>query len=113
MLGEHGCLHCSADLCMSKGSCGLTGARPYVRGRHLAHHVSSKGICPSEENVHAIVEFPMPETYTEVRAFCGLAGHYSCFIRNFVHLACVLYDILDDEVKMGPVTLTPKAQEAV
>ena len=72
-----------------------------------------QGIRPSEENVHAIVEFPMPETYTEVRAFCGLVGHYCHFIRNFAHLAHALYDILGDEVKMGPVTLTPEAEEVV
>ena len=80
---------------------------------YLAHHVSKEGIWLSEENVHAIMEFPMPETYTEVRAFCGLSGHYRCFIRNFAHLACALYDLLGDEVKMGPVTLTPEAEEAV
>ena len=59
------------------------------------------------------MEFPMPETYTEVRAFCGLAGHYHCFIRNFACLVCVLYDILGDEVKMGLVTLTLNAEEVV
>ena len=80
---------------------------------YLAHHISSEGICPSEENVCTIVEFPMPETYTEVRAFCGLAGHYHHLIKNFAHLACALYDILGDEVKMGLVTLTPEAQEVV
>ena len=80
---------------------------------YLAHHISSKGIHPSEENVCTIMEFPMLETYTEVRAFCGLVGHYHHFIRNFAHLACVLYDILGDEVKMGPVMLTPKAEEVV
>ena len=55
----------------------------------------------------------MPETYTEVRAFSGLSGHYRCFIRNFTHLAHMLYDLLGDEVKMGLVTLTPEAEEAV
>ena len=55
----------------------------------------------------------MPETYTEVRAFCGLVGHYHHFIRNFACLVCVLYDILGDEVKMGLVTLTPEAEEVV
>ena len=55
----------------------------------------------------------MPETYTEVRAFCGLSGHYRCFIRNFAYLTCALYDLLGDEIKMGPVTLTPEAEEAV
>ena len=77
------------------------------------HHVSKEGICLSEENVHTIMEFPIPETYTEVRAFSGLSGHYRCFIRNFAHLAHALYDLLGDEIKMGPVTLTPEAEEAV
>ena len=80
---------------------------------YLAHHISSKGIRPSKENMCAIVEFPMLKTYTEVRAFCGLVGHYRHFIRNFVHLACVLHDILGDEVKMEPLTLTPEAEEVL
>ena len=80
---------------------------------YLAHHVFKEGICPREENVHTIMEFPMPESYTEVRAFCGLSGHYCCFIRNFVHLAHALYDLLGDKIKMGLVMLTPEAEEAV
>ena len=63
--------------------------------------------------MHAIMEFPMLETYTEVRVFCGLSGHYRCFIRNFACLVHALYDLLGDEIKMGPVTLTPEAEEAV
>ena len=55
----------------------------------------------------------MPETYTEVRVFCGLSGHYRCFIRNFAHLAHALYDLLGNKIKMGLVTLTPKAEEAM
>ena len=43
---------------------------------YLTHHISKEGIRPNEENVHVIMEFPMPETYTEVRVFCGLSGHY-------------------------------------
>ena len=80
---------------------------------YLAHHVMKEGIRPSDENIRAILEFPMPETYTEVRAFFGLSGHYRCFIRNFACLAHVLYDLLGDEIKMGPVTLTPEVEEAV
>ena len=80
---------------------------------YLVHHVSKEGICLSEENIHAIMEFPMPETYTEVREFCGLSGHYRCFIRNFVCLARALYALLGEEIKMGPVTLTPEAEGAV
>ena len=80
---------------------------------YLAHHVSSKGIHPSKENVCAIKEFAMPETYTQVRVFCGLVGHYHHFIKSFAHLVHPLYGILGDEVKMGPVTLLSKAQDVV
>ena len=80
---------------------------------YLAHHISQRGILPSWENVRAVQEFLMPETYTQVRAFCGLAGHYRRFIKGFANIACPLYNVLGKEVKMGPVDLPPKAQEAV
>ena len=37
ILSEHGHLHSSTGLCVSKGSCGLAGAWPYVRGRHTLY----------------------------------------------------------------------------
>ena len=80
---------------------------------YLTHNVSKEGIRPSDENVHPIMEFPMLETYANIRTFCGLSGHYPCFIKKFAHLAHALYDLLGDEIKMGLVTLTPEAEEAV
>ena len=53
----------------------------------------------------------MQETYTQVRVFCRLAGHYHHFLKDFALLAHPLYDILGNEVKMGPVTLPPEAQD--
>ena len=55
----------------------------------------------------------MPETYTQVRTFCRLVGHYRRFIKGFANIAHPLYDVLGKEVKMGPVDLPPEAQEAV
>ena len=55
----------------------------------------------------------MLETYTQVCAFCGLAGHYWRFIKGFANIACPLYDMLGKEVKMGPVDLPLEAQEVV
>ena len=80
---------------------------------YLAHHVSWRGILPSWENMWAMQEFPMLETYTQVCAFCGLAGHYRRFIKVFTNIAHPLYDVLGKEVKMGLVDLPPKAQEAM
>ena len=75
---------------------------------YLAHHISQKGILPSRENVQAVQEFPMPETYTQAHTFCRLAGHYRMFIKGFTNLERPLYDVLGKEVKMGPVDLPPK-----
>ena len=36
---------------------------------YLAHHVSWRGILPTQENVWAMQELPMPETYMQVHAF--------------------------------------------
>ena len=55
----------------------------------------------------------MPETFTQVCTFCGLVGHYRCFIKGFTHIVRPLYNMLDKEVKIGPVQLPPKALEAV
>ena len=80
---------------------------------YLAHHISRRGILPSQENVQAVQEFPMPETYTQVCTFCGLVGHHRRFIKGFANIAHLLYDMLGKEVKMGPVDLPPKAREAM
>ena len=76
---------------------------------YLVHHILRRGILPSEENVWAVQEFLMPETYTQVHTFCRLAGHYRRFIKGFSNIACPLYDMLGKEVKMGPVDLPPEA----
>ena len=55
----------------------------------------------------------MPETYTQVLTFCGLAGHYRRFIKGFANIAQPLYDVLGKEVKVGPVNLPPEMWEAV
>ena len=80
---------------------------------YLAHHVSQEGIHPSRGKVHMIEEFPMPQTFTQVHAFCRLVGHYQHFIKGFAHIVRPLYDVLGKEAKMGPVQLSPEAQEVV
>ena len=55
----------------------------------------------------------MPETHTQVCAFCGLAGHYQWFIKGFINIAHPLYDVLGKKVKMGPVDLPPEVWDAI
>ena len=53
----------------------------------MAHKVSKKGVQPSNINMRAIAEYAPLQTYTEIRAFLGLVGHYRWFIKGFAQIA--------------------------
>ena len=64
---------------------------------HLAHKVSKKGVQPSDINMKAIAEYAPLQTYTEIRAFLGLVGHYRRFIKGFAWIAQPLNEHLAGE----------------
>ena len=66
---------------------------------YLAHHVSKRGVLPSKKNLEAIARCPPPDTYTKVKSFVGLIGHYRCFIKGFANIAAPLYDLTSGENK--------------
>ena len=82
---------------------------------YLAHQVSKKGVCPSKTNLKAITECALPQTYTEIRAFLGLIGHYRQFIKGFALIAQLLNKHLAGEgasMKLEWVSLSKEALEA-
>ena len=54
---------------------------------YLAHQVSKQAVQPSNTNLKAIIECALLQTYTEIRAFLGLVGHYRQFIKGFTWIA--------------------------
>ena len=64
---------------------------------YLAHRISEDGVRPSEDNLKAIQEVKEPATYTEIRSFTNLAGHYRRFIPKFSKIAKPLTDYLSGE----------------
>ena len=64
---------------------------------YLAHQVSKQGVQPSNTNIKAISEYTPPQTYTEIRAFLGLVGHYRQFIKGFAQIAQPLNENLAGE----------------
>ena len=64
---------------------------------YMAHKVSKEGIQPSNINVRAIAKYAPPQTYTEIRAFLGLVGHYRHFIKGFAQIAQPLNEHLAGE----------------
>ena len=82
---------------------------------YLAHHVSKKGVLPSKKNLEAIAECPLPDTYTKVKSFIGLVGHYRHFIKGFANIAAPLYGLTSGEnkdKKSEHLDLPPEAHKA-
>ena len=82
---------------------------------YLAHHVSQKGVLPSKKNLESIAQCPPLDTYTKVKSFVGLVGHYRCFIKGFAKIAAPLYDLTSSDnkdKKSEHVDLSPEALEA-
>ena len=82
---------------------------------YLAHHVSQKGVLPSKKNLETIAQCPPPDTYTKVKSFVSLVGHYRHFIKGFAKIAAPLYDLTSGnykDKKSEHVDLSPEALEA-
>ena len=82
---------------------------------YLAHHVSRKGVLPSKKDLESIAQCPPPDTYTKVKSFVGLVGHYRHFIKGFAKIAAPLYDLTsgdNKDRKSEHVNLSPEALEA-
>ena len=82
---------------------------------YLAHHVSQKGVLPLKKNLESIAQCPSPDTYTKVKSFVGLVGHYRHFIKNFAKIAVPLYYLSsgdNKDKKLEHVDLSPEALEA-
>ena len=82
---------------------------------YLAHHVSQKGVLPSKKNLESIAQCPPPDSYTKVKSFVGLVGHYRHFIKGFAKIAAPLYDLTSGDnkgKKSEHVDLSPEAREA-
>ena len=82
---------------------------------YLAHHMSQKGVLPLKKNLESIAQCPPPDTYTKVKSFVGLVGHYRCFIKGFAKIAAPLYDLTsgdNKDKKSEHVDLSPEAHEA-
>ena len=82
---------------------------------YLAHHMSKRGVLSSKKNLEAIAQCPPPDTYTKVKSFVGLVGHYRHFIKGFTNITAPLYDLTSGEnkdKKSEHLDLPPEAREA-
>lgn len=62
--------------------------------KYLGYYVDQHGIRPSDENIEAVYNYPVPRNVKELHRFIGLASYFRRFIPNFLVLAKSLYDLL-------------------
>ena len=58
---------------------------------YLGHLITPAGLKPSERNLIAVREFPVPTNLKHLRQFLGLTSHYRRFIHNYAKIAHSLY----------------------
>jgi len=67
--------------------------------KYLGYVVTRNGIRPSEENIEAVLNYPIPKNTKDVLRFMSLASYFRCFIKDFSHVAKPLYDLIRKNVE--------------
>ena len=64
------------------------------RIKYLGHIVSEEGVSTDPKKVEAVLNWPVPKTVYDVRAFLGFVGYYRRFIKGFSKVALPLRKLL-------------------
>ncbi|XP_015440400.1 PREDICTED: uncharacterized protein LOC107195130 [Dufourea novaeangliae] len=72
----------------------------YEEITYLGYRISKDCVQPSDDNVEAVIKYPLPRNTKEVHSFVGLASYFRRFIANFSNIAKPLYDLLKKNVPL-------------
>jgi hypothetical protein len=65
----------------------------------LGHVINQNGISMEKSKVKAVLDWPVPKTVNDIRAFLGLAGYYRKFVKNFSMISAPLSELLKKDIK--------------
>lgn len=77
---------------------------------YLGFIIDRKGLRTDPNKVSAMVNYPQPQKYTEVKRFIGLCSWYRRFIKNFSGLMSPINDLLKGRKKNQPIVWTTAAE---
>ena len=80
---------------------------------YLGHVITPQGLEPNPKQVKAVVEFPAPQTVTNVRQFLGLTSYYRRFIAHFAKIAAPLHTLTRKDAVFSWSTECQEAFEAL
>lgn len=67
---------------------------------YLGHTITNEGLKPNDDKIRAVLNYPMPETVTEIKSFLGLIGYYRRFIKDFAKITKPLTNCLKKRNKI-------------
>jgi Reverse transcriptase (RNA-dependent DNA polymerase)/RNase H-like domain found in reverse transcriptase len=78
----------------------------------LGHHISERGIEPNSSKVEKILNWPVPKSSTDVRAFLGLVRYISVFLPKLVDHTCILTPLMTKDCRKKFTSWTMDHQTA-
>ena len=79
--------------------------------KFLGYIVTKDGIQTDPEKIKKIIEYPIPNSITQVRSFLGIASYYRRFIKNFAAIARPLHDQTKSKKKIPWTQATTESFE--
>ncbi|KAK9166712.1 hypothetical protein Scep_001903 [Stephania cephalantha] len=64
----------------------------------LGHVISDRGISVDPSKIHPVIDWPTPETVTDIRSFLGLAVYYRRFVKDFSKIATPMTKLTKKDV---------------
>ena len=80
---------------------------------YLGHVITPQGLKPNPNQVRAVLEFPVPESVTNVQQLLGLTSYYRRFIAQFARIAAPLHALTRKDVKFEWSTECQSAFESL
>lgn len=80
---------------------------------YVGKEISEDGINMADDKIQHVLDFPKPETNTQMRSFLGLANYFREFVPNHSNIVHPLQDMIDYAAKKRTaITWTPDGETA-